>query len=210
MGITIDNIKMIELLLRLLCDIPETTSDGAYLFTQTQDNQDSVLLSSRYLLNKSFVRKILILNTNAKSGYPGIDTWKHRLVKLGVSHDCIQGVNIEDTMTLNTLIEAEALIRFAKSRGYRSMHIIATPFHQLRAFMTTVTVALREYPMVKLYSKVGDSLPWREEVVHSQGTVKGTRASLIESELERINKYQQKGDLASVEAVLDYLNNRDK
>lgn len=105
--------------------------------------------AARDLLNKCLVSKI------AKSGFPGFELWKQRLNELSVCSNCIQGVSVKDTLTLNTLIEAEALIRFAKSKSYSSIYIVAAPFQQLRAFMTSVTVALREYPIVKLYSEVG-------------------------------------------------------
>jgi hypothetical protein len=74
--------------------------------------------------------------------------------------------------------------------------------------MTAVTVALREYPDLQLYSYPGVALPWQAGVVHSQGQTRGTRSELIAGEFERIRKYHEKGDLASVEEVLDYLNKR--
>ena len=53
-------------------------------------------------------------------------------------------------------------------------------------------------------------MPWNENVLHSQGVLKAKRRQLIQTELERITKYQNKGDLASTDSVLNYLNNRDK
>lgn len=111
---------------------------------------------------------------------------------------------------MNTLVDAKAMVRFAKLTNYKSIFIVTAPFHQLRAFMTAVTVVLREYPDLKLYSSVGYSLPWLENVMHSQGNTKDTRLNLIKRELERIEKYQQKGDLASIEEVLNYLNQRER
>ena len=75
--------------------------------------------------------------------------------------------------------------------------------------MTAVTVTLREYPELLIYSYPGEAMPWQEEVVHSQGTLKAKRRDLIQEELERIEKYQSKGDLASPEQVLSYLNKRE-
>jgi hypothetical protein len=76
--------------------------------------------------------------------------------------------------------------------------------------MTAITVVLREYPALKLYSHPAFTMPWQEEAVHSQGTLKATRSELIHMELERINKYQKKGDLASFDEILTYLNNRQE
>jgi len=52
-------------------------------------------------------------------------------------------------------------------------------------------------------------MSWQEEVIHSQGTLKAKRRDLIQEELERIEKYQSKGDLASPARVLSYLNKRE-
>ena len=75
--------------------------------------------------------------------------------------------------------------------------------------MTLISVALESAPTLRLYSLPGNSLDWQEHAVHSQGTVSGTRSALIAGELERIVRYQQKGDLAPLAAVLSYLNQRD-
>jgi hypothetical protein len=47
-----------------------------------------------------------------------------------------------------------------------------------------------------------------DDVIHSQGTLRAKRHQLIQAEIERIDKYQNIGDLASTEAVLNYLNKR--
>ena len=75
--------------------------------------------------------------------------------------------------------------------------------------MTAVTVALREYPELLIYSYPGIAMSWQEEVIHSQGTLKAKRRDLIKEELERIEKYQGKGDLTTPEQVLGYLNKRE-
>ena len=74
--------------------------------------------------------------------------------------------------------------------------------------MTTVTVALSDYPELKVYSHPGRTQPWDETVTHSQGMLEGTRAELIAAEQERIEKYTAQGDLAPREEVLHYLQAR--
>jgi uncharacterized SAM-binding protein YcdF (DUF218 family) len=202
---------MLELLIRVLCDIqPESETDGVFLFGQTHDNQESVLLKAQQLTAASLAKQIMIIDTLPFSGHPGYVAWKNELIKAGVADTCIIGVPLAETKIIHTLVEAEALMRFAKQHNYHSLYITASPFHQLRAFMTAVTAALRIFPQIRLYSQTGTSLSWLEEVVHSQGKTKGTRNQLIAGEIERIEKYQNKGDLASIEQVLAYLNNRDR
>ncbi len=201
----------IELITRTLCDLqPKMPTHGAYLYCQTRDNQKSIFQTAQFLLNHSFTSKILILGAKSKSGYPGFEEWKHQLLQLGISMEQIERVKKEGTSELNTLIESEALIRFSKQQRYGSIFVVAPPFHQLRAFMTAVTVSIREYPELLIYSYPGATMPWQEEVVHSQGTLIAKRLELIQKELERIEKYQEKGDLASFEQVLNYLNGREK
>jgi len=200
----------IELLTRTLCDIqPSSPTNGAYLYCQTESNYESTFQSAKSLLNSLLISKIFILQIEAKSGYTGYDNWKRQLNLLGISQDQIEGVDLKSSM-LNTLTESEALVQFAKQRSFGSIFVIAPPFHQLRVFMTAVTVAQNVYPKLKIYSFPGMAMPWDEDVLHSQGVLKAKRHQLIQTELERITKYQNKGDLASTESVLNYLNNRDK
>ena len=201
---------MIELLTRTLCDLrPKNPTDGTYLYCQTRSNQQSIFQAAKFLLNNALTYRIFILNTKEESGYPGFTEWKQQLQQLGIPEEKIEGVIKNKTSTLNTLIESEVIIRFAKKHSYSSLFVVASPFQQLRAFMTAITVALREYPELLIYSYPGVAMSWQEEVIHSQGTLKAKRCDLIQEELERIEKYQNKGDLASPEQVLSYLNSRE-
>jgi hypothetical protein len=153
--------------------------------------------------------KALILDSNKKSGFSGFADWNERLQECGVSTGQIEGVPIGQTATLNTLIESEALVQFALQQKFNSLIVVAPPFQQLRAFMTAVTVALKKFPQLQIYSHPAVAMSWEEEVVHSQGTLRATRKKLIHTELERIHTYQLKGDLASFEQVMVYLNMRE-
>jgi len=200
-----------QLLFRVLCDTrPPAVTDGAYLFGQTTDNQESVFAAAGQLLTAMLTRRVLLPHTEPMSGYPGFRAWQQALHGQGIGDLQIEGVTGIASTMLHTLIEAEALVRFANVRGYRSLYLVAPPFHLPRAFMTVVTVARREYPSLQLYSFPGTTLPWQQSVAHSQGQTRGTRSELIHGELERIRIYHEKGDLASVEDVLDYLDKRDQ
>lgn len=202
--------KGVELLTRVLCDsLPEAPTDGVYLYCQTKNNQQVVFQAAVTLFDQLLSAKVLVLHSSAKCGYPGYSQWNELLHECGFSTAQIEGVTISRTATLNTLIESEALVRFVKQRRYRSIFVVAPPFQQLRAFMTAVTVALREYPQLRIYSYPPTAMSWQGEVLHSQGTLRDKRSELIYAEWERIGTYQQKGDLASFESVLAYLNGRE-
>ncbi len=184
-------------------------ADFMFLFGQTLDNQESVLQMAEKALLTGITQRVGFLQSPALSGYPGYDAWHQMLSERGIKSDQLEGVPFDNPTMIHTRIEAEAMILYTKKQNFRQIYITAAPFHQLRAFMTAVTVALEHYPTVKLHSLPGKPLPWLEKVAHSQGQVLGTRSQLIAGEWERIEKYTQKGDLATITQVLDYLNQRD-
>ena len=203
-------IVLIELVVRSLCDVGcALPAEGAFLFGQTRDNQASVLSAARYMIDNKLVDKILFIRSDPMSGYPGFSVWHRALCRMGVASADITGVALKKTTSLNTLIEADALIRHCRQRKLQTIYVVASPFHQIRAFMTTITVALKQYPDMRIYSYNGHPLSWLDPVVHSQGTTSGFRKDLIKAEFDRIRKYQCKGDLASESAILNYLNARD-
>lgn len=204
-------ILLTNLTIRVLCDSPPPPpADGAYLFAQTVDNQESVLAAGRDLIDRGQVQNLLISAAGAVSGYPGGDRWRHELERRHVPPLCLRAVKPPVDKILHTRLEAEALIRHTRTKGYKHLIVVSAPFHQLRAFMTTVSVALEQMPELKIYSQVGGVLPWHETVVHSQGRLTLPRSDLIQAELERIEQYQQQGDLAPTEAILAYLKQRDE
>lgn len=201
---------LIELLIRALSDpLPHVPPDGAYLFSQTVDNEQSVFATAVDLINQRQVKQLLIPDSAPRCGYPGFQAWQQALLGLGLQEANLAGVPTASYPTLHTLIEAKALVRYAKQKNITSVFVVATPFHQLRAFMTTVSVALQEFPELRIYNRVGVALPWHETVLHSQGTLECKRSDLIHSELERIERYQTKEDLAATDEILDYLVRRD-
>lgn len=202
--------RQIELLLRILCTpLPSKRLDGAYLYAQTEPNQNSVFAAARDLLERDAVGKILISDCNPKSGYIGAAAYRQAMIDFGIAAEAIEEVPMEPTDILHTLIESKALVCFAQARRYRSLAIVSAPFHQERAFMTAVTAALREYRELRLYSLPGQVQAWDEVVTHSQGILQGTRAELIAAEQERIDKYTAQGNLADRAEVLQYLHDRE-
>ncbi|WP_439882001.1 YdcF family protein [Pontibacter sp. MBLB2868] len=200
-----------ELIIRTLCDtLPSKPADAVFLFGQTEDNQQSVFDATIYLLHNRLADKVMFIQSEAMSGYPGFEVWQQALMKSGIAEEVEPVPIAPDTEQLNTRIEAEAMVHHAREKGYEQVIVTAAPFQQPRAFMAAVTAVQHLYPSLKVYSFPGKALPWTEEVKHSQGKVKGSRAGLVTGEIERIHKYNAKGDLAKIERVLTYLDKRDR
>jgi hypothetical protein len=201
--------NQIEAIFRVLCDSPPAVPTNAvHIFAQTIDNTQPVLESAKRIIDESLTSSVILLKTDAHQGYPGFKVWKQKLIELGIADECIIGVDL-NADSHNTLTEAQAIIRFAKSHQYSSLIISSPPFHQLRAFMTAVTVALAEAPGLKIYSIPARAQVWTGKVTHSQGMLVASRCKLIKTELLRIVKYDHKGDLISFDEVIGYLNRRD-
>jgi len=200
----------IELLLRIFADIrPAGTVEAAYLFAQTQPNQESVFVAGRTLIEEGCVRKLLISDCSPRSGYIGAVAYRQAMIQAGIPAETIVEVPMEPTEILHTRIESEKVVRFAQAHNYQQLLVVTSPFHQLRAFMAMVTAVLREYPSLKLYSVPGAPQPWDEVVVHSQGKLCGTRAELIAEEQKRLDHYTAQGDLVPRTQILQYLRKRD-
>ncbi len=201
--------QQIELLLRILRDTLPDRADAAYVFAQTEPNQDSVFATARDLLARGTIKKILISDCDPKSGYIGAAAYRQAMIGADIPAEVIEEVPMEPTEILHTLIESRAVVQFTKARRYERLVVISAPFHQERAFMTTVTAALWDYPELEIYSQPGEVQPWDEIVSHSQGVLHGTRAELIVAERERIEKYVAQNDLADRARVLEYLRTRN-
>jgi len=198
-----------ELIFRVFSDDKATQIPNAlFLFGQTEDNEKAAFNTVCHLAKLNQNAVFLIMDSGPLSGYPGFENWSRKLTDLGISHFRIQGIPAVESTSLNSLIEAQSAIRYAKREGHESLGVIAAPFHHFRAFLTAATVAIREYPELVVRSYPGSPLSWDERVVHSQGVDEGSRVDLLEAEMQRISIYQEKGDMQSFESILTYVRNR--
>lgn len=208
--------QFFKLVVRVLCDdrLPQRreASDTlvAYVYGNTADNQSSCLEKAILLHEAGVVSHICICDGETGHGYPGFLAWREYLVARGIPCDHILPVSGPETRdSVNTLSEAQVLVRTAREVGWKELVLVAAPFHQVRGFITVVSLLLREYPALKVYSEVGTPLRWDELALHSQGTLRDTRSNLVGEELTRMQRFHAQGDLVSAEAVLSYLEKRD-
>ena len=204
-----------QLVVRVLCDYLPKHPLNLYLFGQTPDNQESVLGKAVELVRAGTCESLNMMeDPDQFCGYAGGTNWEHELKQRLADHLVpirqLSFPSRNGSKMLHTYGEAVAIVKEAKEQGWETLGVVAPPFHQVRAFVSTVSAALREYPSLRIYSLVGHTLSWEETAVHSQGTVIDLRKNLIQEEAERLAKYGGKdGDLVSEEDVLEYLRRRD-
>lgn len=208
---TVSNPTVREFLKRVRQDgLPQTKAKVAYLFTETSDNQGLVCSAGASLLRQGMADKLVICDAEIEHGYPGFYKWLRDVCSRGVSDRKVEKTFLPDSQGLNTHSESEVLVRYARVFRWDTVIVVAPLFHQPRAFLTLISVAMREYPELKVYSCPGMIDDWSQEVRHSQGVVSGPRWELLFGEWERIERYHQQGDLVSPDEALDYLDRRDK
>ncbi|MDO8558262.1 MAG: hypothetical protein Q7S09_03695 [bacterium] len=209
------SIAWLQLLTRIMSD-EVVGADAAYLVGQTKNNASSVLKRGAELWKDGLISSIAILGGGEGFGYCGYDYSVEKLVDYGCPHVAIEDIPYRFEFgdnVINTLTELITVVRYVKIWGWQRLYLVASPFHQLRSFITAVTVADREYPGLKIYNAVGAPLQWNATVVHSQGVLTGTRLDLIEAEVKRILAYQQNSmpyPLVSTERAFAYLVERDR
>lgn len=206
-----DGIVLDELLTRVLCDTGPRAkvADAAYLFGETRDNETSVLAAGEYLWRLGRVRHLCIINQKRGHGFPGFESWKRKLVKRGIPPTIVLAVPLTTEFPPSTHAEAASLIRFATLHRWRRLFIVAPPLHQLRAFVSCVSVQKDKRAAVKFYNFVGFPQRWKKHIIHSQGVQKGTRSHLLRKELLKIQGYLEHNDLVSPHDVLKYMDRRD-
>lgn len=200
-----ESTDLVTLVTMVLADTAPASADVMYLFGQTADNSASVLeRGARVAMDKGI--KLAVCGGEGH-GYDGFDRWVEELMSRGVKKEHIIEIPFKGE-SLNTYTEAESFVNFAARESWQSAYVSAVPFHQLRAYMSVVSVIMQRRIQLEVYNLVGEALNWNEIVTHSQGVQRGQRRSLIEAELEKIKKYQLKGDLISTTEVLNYLGRR--
>lgn len=194
---------------RILCDIfPPEPLDACYIVGETEENQDSNITEAFDCYSKGLCKAIILLDGHTRDGYSGTDYVRRRLNEKGFLGQIIDSKLPGDS--LNTYTEAVALINLIKDMGIKSLGVIAPDFHLVRAFTTIVSFAVKSYPGLKIYARRGKPLPWKDSVRHSQGTLVGTRLSLLLGEWTRMGLYSEKGDLLSADEILEYMDKRDR
>ncbi|MEK7640475.1 MAG: hypothetical protein AAB389_00565 [Patescibacteria group bacterium] len=191
--------------------------DAIYLVGQTEANEESVLRRCYQIIRDTCteVRKICLVRSQfppEKRKYPNFAVdWKRWLSSRSSSALAV-GFSIFDFPegpVEHTGTEMMGLVSHSKKQDWKDVLLIAAPFHQLRSFLSAVAATRKlDYP-VRLWNLLGVSLPWGEQSVHSQGVQTGTRSDFIHAELEKVKVYSARGDIATVEEGIEYLNWRD-
>jgi len=116
------------------------------------------------------------------------------LINAGIPNEAI----IHENKSLNTREQAIEVIKIAKLNGWKKLLLVASHYHQYRAYLTFLKEINTTKSKILLYNAPADNLAWFEE------TGWGKRYDLLEQEFLRIEKYSQLGHLANYNEAIEY------
>lgn len=116
------------------------------------------------------------------------------LTKCGVPEEAIS----VEKESQNTKDQAENVIRISQSNDWRKIILVASHYHQYRAYLTFLKIILESKLKIELINAPADDLLWFKTLDW------GTRFNLLDTEFARIEKYSSLGDLATFEKAIEY------
>ena len=116
------------------------------------------------------------------------------LIQAGVP----EGAIIVERASLHTRAQGEEVMKLAKEREWKSVIIVASHYHQYRAYLTFLRAMQDAEMRIAIYNAPARALPWFIQ------DAQGRRIDLLEGEFERIEKYFSEGHIASYEDALEH------
>lgn len=114
------------------------------------------------------------------------------------------GVSLENIVlenkSQNTREQAQEITRICVSNNWSKIILVATHYHQYRAFLTFLKVLQEENldRKIKIYNQPENSVSWFKDDLW------GRRIDLLENEFSKIEQYKELGHLASYVDALNY------
>lgn len=178
------------------------------IFTDAADSVKSGQAKYIFLADSEGER---VGETIPRTAYPGKSLWTDRLVKLGVKEGQI--IYCPNPMPgergFNTKTEAEAFLKKMNEMGLHTAAALTHPHQIVRAMLGIVKSINDTGSETDVWCMSPQSTDWNKKVRGSQGLELKPRIDHVQDEIDRIIKYQNKGDIASFEELNMYLTKRD-
>lgn len=149
------------------------------------------------LYSAKFASRVVVTSSAHDYAYGSLPS--HVLVRKLQAQGLLSMHIIWEETAEHTRGEAESTLRLAQKHGWKTLLLVTTEYHQYRAFLTFVKT-MRDMNMeLELVVVPENEFP----PFHDK-----TREEAIVEEMERIAAYQQKGDVASWQEGIAYLQKR--
>ncbi len=207
-------------------DQPTEPTEAAYLFGNSRDLEEPILMSGARLIEAKKTKRLVVLQlqpgyyvgpSHRVDTYADFPAWREKLLELGVEDNQILPVLSdpaekpgEQPPLSHTHPEAKNFVEMARAAGWKNVHVIGCPYHVPRCFTNTVTFVERRQLPLRVYAAPSINQPWFGAAELQQGLTVAPRYEGILGEWNRLNKWHEKGDLISCEEVLRYIEHRNE
>jgi hypothetical protein len=153
------------------------------------------------LIQRNYAPTIVLSGGNPQPEVGAIPSWdmKKTFLDAGIPEEKI----VLEDQSKHTKQQAENVLRIAQERGWTKIILVASPYHQIRAFLTFLAelqkIGLAD--RIKMMNAPAD-VSWFREV---SGRGREAVDLFTQEESPRIQEYQEKGDVAQVEEGIAYL-----
>lgn len=121
------------------------------------------------------------------------------LIQTEIINSGIQPTSIiHESKSQNTREQAVEVIKLATAKGWNKLILVASHYHQYRAYLTFLHEILVTNSNVLLFNAPANKLKWFEE------TDWGKRFDLLDEEFIRIEKYTSLSHLATIDQAITY------
>lgn len=148
------------------------------------------------LFKEKWAKKVLISGgyNHPPFSLPAKDLAK-KLIRRGVPPQSI----ILEEKSQDTYEQGKEVMKIVKERKWKRIILVASHFHQLRAFLTFLEAMNGARLKIQIFNAPVRKLAWFEKTALGQ-----TRFQLLETELKKINQYSKKGHLVTTKEALAY------
>lgn len=116
------------------------------------------------------------------------------LLKEGIPSHCLYHENV----SLHTKQQGDEIMNLCRERGWNSIILVASHYHQYRAYLTFLKSMFDSGLKLLIYNSPVRNLKWFSDERW------GNRFTLLQNEFERIKKYRQAGHLATYQEAIEY------
>ena len=131
--------------------------------------------------------------SNPPHSIPAKEMLPH-LKSAGVPVDAI----ILEEQSMHTRDQGVEIMKLAKEKNWQSIIIVASHYHQYRAYLTFLKALEESRLILNIISAPVRDLPWFQNDEH------GRRIDFLDAEMKRIELYRLNGHIASYEDALKY------
>ena len=148
------------------------------------------------LYKKGFARNVVFSGGLDKPHF-GAYTFKkleENIAAQGIPKETI----IVESQSTNTRQQAEEVVKLCKIYKWESIILVASHYHQYRAFLTFLKHIEEENFSLIIHNAPANKIPWFSK------NVWGKRVELLEIEFNKINEYQNVGHVSDYSDAIKY------